>query len=459
MVSKKIYKSLPKGWNRRHEHIIFSIQLNTHLYNLLIIQFNCILYIMEKRLKLYDIYFIGLGYIVGAGIYSLLYLTTKHGKNYTWLSFLIGGIISIFTALSYSDLSNHFDSSSSEYDYITIGLTNNRFKHIIAYGLIGIGILMLVTLCLAFSNILKKIFKHVSYNLILFIIILIPTIINIYDVKTTSNVNIGVSILETGTLILLIFLCLLGSKSVKQIKNSTSNTINTNVSLNGIMYGAFISIFAYAGFETIPKLADDTIESKRTISKGMIYSLLSVIILYIGVSLSINKLLGHSKVGSTINPITEAYKVLLGNKSNNIINIITLFSIFNTILLSILFSSRQIYGISKKNILPTIFKTINKSTNTPIYSIIIVSVIAYLLCLFTTINVSTHLSNTILLILFVLINLASIVMAYKGKISINGFQFSKNKNIKKGNLSYYSIIGFVISLGLLVNSLFSHNII
>jgi len=406
---------------------------------------------MEKKLKLYDIYFIGLGYIVGAGIYSLLYLTTKHGKNYTWLSFLIGGIISIFTALSYSDLSNHFDSSSSEYDYITIGLTNNRFKKVIAYGLIGIGILMLVTLCLAFSNILNKLFKHVSYNLILISIILIPTIINIYDVKTTSNVNIGISILETGTLILLILLCFFGNYDNK-LTNITKNK-SKDISWDGVIYGAFISIFAYAGFETIPKLADDTIKSKQNISKGMIYSLVSVIVLYIGVSLSVNKLLGYNKAGTIINPITEAYNVLLGSKSTKVINVITLFSIFNTILLTILFSSRQIYGISKKNVLPTIFKTVNKKTNTPIYSILVVSVIAYLLCLFTTINVSTHLSNTILLILFVLINLASIVMAYKGKISVNGFHFSKDKNKKSGTLSYYSIIGFCVSLGLLLKSL------
>tara|TARA_B110001469_G_C9635693_1_gene318734 strand:- start:706 stop:1938 length:1233 start_codon:yes stop_codon:yes gene_type:complete len=407
---------------------------------------------MEKKLKLYDIYFIGLGYIVGAGIYSLLYLVTKHGKNYTWLSFLIGGIISMFTALSYSDLSNHFDSSSSEYDYITIGLTNNRFKKIIAYGLISIGILMLVTLCLAFSNILKKIFKHVSYNLIVGCIILIPTIINIYNVKTTSNINIGISILETGTLILLILLCFFGNydNKITKFKNITKTK---SISWDGVIYGAFISIFAYAGFETIPKLADDTLESKKTISKGIIYSLISVIVLYIGVSLSVNKLLGYHNAGNTINPITYAYNILLGSKSTKVINVITLFSIFNTILLSILFSSRQIYGIAKKNVLPTIFKTINKSTNTPIYCILVVSVIAYLLCLFTNINVSTRLSNTILLILFILINLASIVLAYKGKISVNGFSFSKNKNKNPGNISYYSIIGFSFSLGLLIKSL------
>ena len=138
---------------------------------------------LKKTLKTYDIFFIGLGYIIGAGIYSLLYLITKEAKGYTWISFLIGGIICILTALSYSDLSNHFNSSAADYDYITVGLTGNRFKLLVGLFVSAIEILMLVTLCLAFSNILKKMYKSLSYNLILLIVIAIPTLINIYNVK------------------------------------------------------------------------------------------------------------------------------------------------------------------------------------------------------------------------------------------------------------------------------------
>jgi len=407
---------------------------------------------LKKTLKTYDIFFIGLGYIVGAGIYSLLYLITKEAKGYTWISFLIGGIICILTALSYSDLNNHFNSAAADYDYITVGLTGNRFKLLVGLFVSAIEILMLITLCLAFSNILKKMYKSISYNLILFLVIAIPTLINIYNVKTTSNVNIGISILETGTLLLLIFLSFYKNpfkiKDIVAPKNQISK-----FSWNGIMHGAFISVFAYAGFETIPKLADDTIESRKNISRGMIYSLSAAIVIYILVSISVNNTLGSNNVGTIINPITETFNILLGKGSNNIINIITLFSIFNTILLTILFSSRQIYGIAKRDIIPKIFKNVNKTTNTPIYSILIVSIIALTICFFTNINVSAYLSNTILLILFILINMSSIILAYKGDMNVNGFNFSKNNNKKKGNISIYSCLGLITSIVVLIKSL------
>ena len=79
---------------------------------------------LKEVLDFKDVFFISLGYIVGAGIYSLLYITTSYSKSYTWLSFIIGGIISLMTAFSYRDLSEYFDTNASDYDYITRGISH-----------------------------------------------------------------------------------------------------------------------------------------------------------------------------------------------------------------------------------------------------------------------------------------------------------------------------------------------
>ena len=139
----------------------------------------------KKNLNFIDVFFVGLGYIVGAGIYSLLNLTTKYGGNYTWLSFLIGGLISLMTAFSYYDLSklNLKETDSIEYTYIPFSISNTIIcKIIIALIIIFLGIVTQSTLITAFSNIVTKFLNNkLPYNLIVFIIISIITIINIYD--------------------------------------------------------------------------------------------------------------------------------------------------------------------------------------------------------------------------------------------------------------------------------------
>jgi len=409
---------------------------------------------LKETLGFTDVFFISLGYIIGAGIYSLIYLVTTYGRTYTWLSFIIGGIISLFTALSYSDLSTHFDTTASDYDYITQGLTS-KFKFSTSSLLVGIGIITCSTLCLAFTNIVQRIFKNINYNIILLLVIIIPTLINIYDVKTTSNINMGISITETSTLVILILLCF--SQFLKQpsspgistiLKQSGGSLWNiSDFNLKGIFHGGFMSVFAYSGFETIPKLADETKNSKKNIPLAMISSLVITMIIYTLVSISINYILGVDNVIKTVNPITGAFDKILGAKSKGVVNAITLLSIFNTILLTVLFTSRQLYGVAERQIYPKIFTKINSKTQTPIYAIIFVSLATLLVCLIKNIKITSHISNILLFVLFTAINLSAISLAFQGKMATHGIDFNgKNGKKKKGNIPIYSVLGLLSSL-------------
>ena len=385
---------------------------------------------LKESLGFVDVFFISLGYIVGAGIYSLIYLTTKYAGKYTWISFVIGGLISLMTALSYRDLSEHFDTNASDYDYITKGLSM-KLKYPISFLLISMLLLTATVLVIAFTNITKEIYKNAPYIIVLILTILVPTIINIYDVKFTSNINIGISLLETLVLVVLIFMNFL-TPNLGSVKNINFDTVKylTNMfkKVPSIFHGAFLTFFAYSGFETIPKLAEETKDSKKNIPKAIISSLLVAITLYVFVSLSLNNILGVNKVSQTKNPISLAFESLLGSKTKPFIDFVTLMSIFNTILITLLFTSRQFKALSEKNILPDFISKVNSTTKTPINSIVLIAVIVLILVLSLNINISSHFVNLLLVILFVLINSSNIAL-YNKKI------------IKKNGLPYYSYLG------------------
>lgn len=409
---------------------------------------------LKEKLKLYDVFFISLGYIIGAGIYSLLYLITSKGKKYTWISFILGGIVCGLTALSYSDLTAHFDTTASDYDYITTAINgSNISKYITSSALIFLGIFTMTTLVLAFSNIFNKIFTNVSYYFILILSCAIPMIVNIIGTKTTSNINIIISVTEISALIVLILISL---NKIK-IDFPTGKTLNLNT-IKGIISGGFISVFAYSGFETIPKLAEETYSSRKYIPIAMISSIVLTVIIYSMISLSVNSILGVKRVIKSINPITEAYTLQMGEKSKFIINSITLISIFNTILLTVLFSSRQFYGIAKRGILPSYFKKINKKYDTPVHSIVLVSIVSFIFALIFNIKQSSKITSVILFLIFIAINISATILVYRGEMSMNGLTFSDSiqKNNKKGKLSYYSIIGIFLSIYMLCSAVFTN---
>ena len=49
--------------------------------------------------------------------------------------------------------------------------------------------------------------------------------------------------------------------------------------------------------------------------------------------------------------------------------------------------------------------------------------------------------------------MSSIILAYKGEMNVNGFNFSKNNNKNKGNISIYSCLGLITSVVVLIKSL------
>ena len=356
---------------------------------------------LKRNLNFIDIFFMGYGHIIGAGIYTLLGFTTKYGQGNTWISFIFGGIISLMTGLSYANLSKKFDSNNGEYDYIEhIDPRLAKFSVII---LILAGIVTITTLAIALSNYVK--IRNISPNIINLLIIGIPTIINIVSTKQTSNINIVVTCLETLGLLMLI------GSSVGKWKIPL--LFENKNGLNGIIRASFLTIFAFVGFESLIKLNKETINPKKNIPKGIIYSIVISTIIYIFVSISTISVMGIDNISKSNTPISNSINKVMGTSFKNMVNNIALISITSSILLTILSTSRQLQSISNQNIIPNYFGSINKKTQTPIVAIVFISVFAYLLTYIKNVELSTTITNSFIFIIFTLVNLSSIIINYK----------------------------------------------
>ena len=343
---------------------------------------------------------------------------------------LLVGFISLMTGLSYAELSKYFDSNASEYDYITTAIST-KVGSLMGLTLIVLGIFTTTTLALAFIDLLVSLIgSTVSYGVIRFLIIAIPTIINIIGVKFTTNLNMGISITESSTLIILILLSAYMGKW-------TPKAYTGGFNLPSIVHGAFITILALSGFEHLPKMAEETQNSSKNIPLAIISSLSIAVVMYALTSISTNSVLGTKTVAKTINPISKTYSKLIGGKGESLVNVVSLFSIFNTVMLTMLFVSRQIYGIAKRGTFSSYFTKVNKITQTPIRSILFVSLCTFLLTNIKEVELSTHLTNVLLFSVFALVNLSAIILRYRGTLSQSDNNRSTNSQSEdnRGTLS------------------------
>ena len=213
---------------------------------------------LEKTYTINDIIFAGFGYIVGAGIFTLLPFIIKYSKGNTWLAFVLGGIISILTGLSYAKLNLELPSNDAEYTWINDAFTTKKdreekntkykwvekFARLVIYAVMALGVAMNAAIVISIVDLLRPYIPLISTAFLSLIVILIPSIVNIASAKYTATLNTGITIFTVLGLVIVIGLGLFTGKNMSEntLLPIPGNTFN-------LLHGVFITIFAFNGFQ------------------------------------------------------------------------------------------------------------------------------------------------------------------------------------------------------------------
>lgn len=371
---------------------------------------------LARKLGFFDIYLFSLGYIIGAGLFILINKTVKYSKEYTWLAFLFAGLISILNVITYIEFSSVFQKNSGEYDYISSTLGNNMGLFV-AILVIFIYILTNTTTALSFGEYINSITGY-NKTAISALCIIIFSIINIIGIKMSSNVNIFITFLEiTAILGIIIFGLLYILKNKSYINSNNINSITSinkiaNLDLNNISYATFIAMFAYGGFETTIKLIEEAKNPEKDIPMALSASIISAILLYTLVTFVITRIYNFKNINSSYTPLADIAKTLFGSSMYYIYIAIGSISILSSILISTLGGSRLLHGISDKYDFLKFLNPVDKNTNTPIISIVFISLISILLLVINNVENAAAYTIYLFFIVLALLNISLILLHY-----------------------------------------------
>lgn len=371
---------------------------------------------LARKLGFFDIYLFSLGYIIGAGLFILINKTVKYSKEYTWLAFLFAGVISILNVITYIEFSSVFQKNSGEYDYISSTLGNNMGLFV-AILVIFIYILTNTTTALSFGEYINSITGY-NKTAISALCIIIFSIINIIGIKMSSNVNIFITFLEISAILGIIvfgFLYILKNKTYVNSSNFNSVNKTTNFNLSNISYATFIAMFAYGGFESTVKLIEEAKNPEKDIPMALGASILSAIILYTLVTFVITRIYNFKNINSSYTPLADIAKMLFGPSMYYIYIAIGSISILSSILISTLGGSRLLHGISDKYDFLKFLNPVDKNTNTPIISIVFISLISILLLAINNVENAVAYTSYLFFIVLTLLNISLILLHYDEK--------------------------------------------
>ena len=397
---------------------------------------------LVRQLTLSDIIFSGYGYTVGAGVFALMPYIVKNAKNYTWLAFLIGGAISIMTAMSYAKLNIEYPSNDAEYSWIIETFKVDKpktkkdnqhnkyvklFSAIVIWAVMILGVTMNSVIIVSVSNFFKNMnIGNIPTNIITLVAVLFPTFLNLLDVKKMSIVNIIVTILTTLILGLIPVFSIFKHPHIKDI---VPTVLNTNT-IQNIIKAVSITILPYNGYQSVVQMSEE-VKNVNNIPKGMLISGVLAIGLYTILSVGLILILGVSNISKSTSPIADAFSIFFGKYSGNIVNIFGILTGFTTLLLSIYSRSRLLNKLSEHNIAPKIFNQYGIGKyfkGIPVMSVMIVGVLSYIFTLLkeNSLEFLANITNILTLFVFICVNICVIYTYYYKDKNKN-----KNKNDPK----------------------------
>jgi len=388
---------------------------------------------MDDKIGLKEAISIGIGGMVGGGIFAVLGLAVSLAQGATPLAFLFAGIIALLTSYSYVKLSLSFPDRGGTVKFMNtaygISVFSGGMNNLLWFGYI----IMLSLYASAFGSYAPNLYditsdKSLDFHIYATAIIVFATLINYYSIKIVGMIESYAVFIKLLILILFVILGLyglFGNPNISQLSIS-----NWESPLHLITAGMVIFV-AYEGFELIANAAPDIVNPKKNIPRAYFIAVIFVIILYIVIAFVTVGSLPFKEIAKAQDYVlAEAAKPMLGQTGFVIITIAALISTFSAINASLLGGSRVNFEIGEDDELPHEFTY--KLWNQPIGLLITAIATLIITNSFNLETISTSGSVGFILI-FAVVNLAA---------------FKLNKSINANKI--ITMLGFVLCIAAII---------
>lgn len=344
---------------------------------------------LKKELKTFDLTMLGIGAIIGTGIFVLTGTGALTAGPGLMISFVLAAIACLFASLCYAEFAAMVPESGSAYTYAYTTL-GEIVAFIIGWDLMLEYLFAVSTVSAGWSGYFQSFLAGFGlklpaalsaaagsvpgvtsyFNLPAFTIIILITTLLSLGVKETKRVNNVMVVIKLAVVLLFIF------TAVRFIKPANWSPL-LPFGFKGVFGAASSVFFAFIGFDAISSSVEETLEPSKTLPRSMLLSLGICTILYVAVSAIMTGVVPFETFAKYIDHPISA--VLIYSGQNWMAGIIDLGAILGmtTVMLVCLYGQTRIsFSMSWDGLLPHVFSDISDKTGAPLKSTVLFGSIA-----------------------------------------------------------------------------------
>lgn len=375
---------------------------------------------LKKKLTSFDLAALGIGSIVGTGIFVATGQGAKVAGPAVTISFVIAAITSALCALTYSELASMFPVSGSTYSYSYVAF-GEIIAWVIGWDLILEYLVSAAAVASGWSGSLNGILNNYGIKLpsmltkapvsggivdlpAVFITIVVTWLLYI-GISESAKINDAIVLVKI--VIIVIFIVL----GITHIKSSNYHPFMP-FGVKGVVSGASIIFFAFIGFDTVSTASEETKNPEKDVPRGLTMCLIAVIIMYIAVSLVLTGIISYKDV-SIDNALPGALSHIGVNWGSALVGVGAVVGMISTLLATLYGQIRIFMVMARDGLLPSVFSKVNKKHSTPGLCTILTGAFTAIIAGFLPLNMIMELCNIGTLFAFALVSLGVIVLRKK----------------------------------------------
>ena len=371
---------------------------------------------------------LGIGAIVGTGIYTLIGVGANLAGPAVLLSFAVAGLVCACAALAYAEMATMMPAAGSAYTYSYIVL-GETIAWIVGWSLILEYSLVVSTVAVGWSGYAVGFLKGLGVDLPLALtagphaggLINLPAVAIVFVVagmlmagtRESATLNAVLVVVKVIALAMFVAIALPHFDAARLdpfmpygfVKSMGADGVE-----RGVMAAAAIIFFAFYGFDAISTAAEETKNPERDLSIGIVGSMVGCTIIYMIVALAAVGALSYTVFGQSAEPLALILRELQQGNAATIIAAAAVIAL-PTVLLAFLYGQSRIFFVmSRDGLLPRGLSKVSPRTGTPIKTTLFTAILVAALAGVARLDEIAALANAGTLAAFIAVSVCLLVL-------------------------------------------------
>jgi APA family basic amino acid/polyamine antiporter len=304
---------------------------------------------LARRLGPGDAVAIGLGSMMGAGVFVVWGPAARAAGSWLLVSLVLAALVSVCNAWSSAALAVRYPSAGGTYVY-----GRERLGELAGYLAGWSFIIGKVASCAAMAMAIAAYAVPGRERVAAVVAVVVVTALNLSGVQRSARVSRVIVTVVLAVLVGVVIAGLVGGQA-----RVAPDLWSDAPSAYGTVQGAGLIFFAFAGYARIATLAEEVTDPARTIPRAVAVTVGTVLVVYAAVALLTLAVLGPEQLASATDPVAAAVAEVLATPWVWAVRTVAVLAAFGALLNLVLGVSRTTLAMARDGHLPSVLARVN----------------------------------------------------------------------------------------------------